>query len=590
LAAWRERTGYTLGELHNARTLSTRAGPNFVIEVDHLSVSYYLPYETANCALHDISFRISAGEGVGVLGESGAGKSTLALALMGLLPRNARVTGESILLGGRNILDLDEDELQNVRGAQMALISQEPAAALNPVMRVGDQISEVLRAHCRWDPKRRRQAVEEMLRKVQLPEARQVSSCYPHELSGGEQQRVAIGQALICQPALLVADEPGSALDTARRAEVFACLKEAKTRLNMAILMITHDPATLVGLAGRLLVLHKGELVDETTLVQVLQRPTYFSTAPVFPSVTTKPLSSAAASLDKFAIEPQESSGQSPEALATGHTRISGCDTGHHALLVAKQLHKRYEKRRWATGSLTHAVEALTGASLVLRAGRTTCLVGESGSGKSTLAKCLAVLESPDSGEVCFNGCDLLRLSSAELRRRRRTIQLVMQDAAAAFNPSLTIEETVAEPLRFIKLPRASRRDRTVALMEKVGLPEPWRRRKPQDLSGGQRQRLAMARALAADPTVLIFDEALNGLDLPVQAEMIELLRELREASSLAYLFITHNLDLTRHLADEIAVMHAGKIVQCSSPTDVLQCPRDTPAPPYSNFLTAGTP
>jgi ABC-type glutathione transport system ATPase component len=520
-----------------------------------------------------VTFQICAGEGVGVLGESGAGKSTLALALMRLLPSNARVTSGSIQLNGRDVLNMNEAELRKARAAEMAFIFQEPATALNPTMRVGDQISEVLRAHRNWDAKRRRSVVEEMLRQVRLPEVRQVYSCYQHELSGGEQQRVAIGQALVCQPALLIADEPASSLDITHRIDVLACLKDAKTRHKMAILMITHDPTTLIDLADRVFVLHEGELVEETTVESVLEQPIRPYTRRVLSALPAK-LGSQVGVPDKSALQPYGPPGRAPGALV--EARPSNlCDEGGRKLLVGSKLYKRYEKRHWITGAVTHAVEALSGASLSLRADRTTCLVGESGSGKSTLARCLSVLERPDAGEVYFGGCDLLRLSSSEARKTRRNIQLLMQNTAALFNPSLSVEETVTEPLKFMELPRARRRDRAVALMQKVDLPEQWRRRKPHELSGGQRQRLAIARALAANPTVLIFDEALNGLDLAAQSEMIELLLKLRESLSLAYLFITHNLDLARFIADDVAVMHAGRIVEYGSSTDMLHCTRD---------------
>jgi peptide/nickel transport system ATP-binding protein len=494
---------------------------------------------------------------------------------MGLLPPNASVTSGSIQLGGRAILNLNEAELRKVRGAEVAFIFQEPAAALNPTMRVGDQISEVLRAHRSWNAKRRREVVEEILRQVRLPEARQVYSCYPHELSGGEQQRVAIGQALVCQPALLIADEPASALDISRRADVLAGLKDAKTRHKMAILMITDDPTTLVDLADRVLVLHNGELVDETTVDSVLEQPIRVFTRRVSPALKAK-LGPQVSAPGKSALQSYGPPGRSSASLLEAQTLGNASGEGHRELLVGRQLYKRYEKRHWVTASVTHTVEALSCASLGLRADRTTFLVGESGSGKSTLARCLCALESPDAGKIYFEGSDLLRLPSSEVRKARRRIQLVMQNTAAAFNPSLTVEETVSEPLKPMELPRALRRDRAVALMQMVDLSEQWRRRKPQELSGGQRQRLAIARALAADPAVLILDEALNGLDPAAQAEMIELLLKLRESLSLTYLFITHNLDLARFIADDVAVMHSGRIVEYGSPAAILGCPSDS--------------
>lgn len=558
-----------------AGTRLTTAREDLLLVVDGLNVSYCLPHETVQCALHDLSFHISAGEGVGVLGESGAGKSTLALALMRLLPTNARVTNGSIRLSGRDILNLNEGELQKLRASQMAFIFQEPAAALNPTMRVGEQISEVLHAHQTWDRKRRRRVVEEILRQVHLPQTRKVYSCYPHELSGGEQQRVAIAQALVCRPALLIADEPASALDMTRRADVLACLKDAKTRLNMAILMITHDLTTLVDLADRVLVLHKGELLDETTVARVLDQPmrAYRRAVPSAFKVTPGSYSTA---FWKPALQSHAPPGALLRTPGEAQAASNPSDEGHGVLLVGSQLYKRYEKRHWVTGAVTQTVEALRNASLVLHTNRITCLVGESGSGKSTLGRCLSAMERPDAGELYYDGCDLLRLSSSEVRKTRRSIQLVLQNTAAAFSPSLTLEQTVTEPLKFLELAQAHRRDRAVALMEKVGLPERWRRRKPQELSGGQRQRLAIARALAAEPRVLIFDEALNGLDQVVQAEMLDLLLKLRESLSLAYLFITHNLDLVRFIGDDVAVMHSGRIVEYGSPAVILRRQSDS--------------
>jgi ABC-type glutathione transport system ATPase component len=342
----------------------------------------------------------------------------------------------------------------------------------------------------------------------------------------------------------------------------------------MALVMITHDPQTLVNLADRVFILREGQLVEETTVEHVLEQPIHAFTKALSSAATAKPGCKGTA-FGKSAVQPHAPFDRSPGQLLEPEPPTSPCDEGQRELLVGRQLHKRYEKRHWVTGAVTHAVIALSGVTLGLRARRTACLVGESGSGKSTLARCLSGLENPDAGEVCLDGRNLLRLPSSQFRHTRRRIQLLVQNTAASFNPSLTIEETITEPLKFLELPRARQRDRTLALMQKVHLPEQWRRRKPQELSGGQRQRLAIARALAADPAVLIFDEALNGLDLAGQAEIVELVLKLQESLSLAYLFITHNLGLARVIADDVAVMHAGRIVEYGSPTDILRCTRD---------------
>jgi peptide/nickel transport system ATP-binding protein len=523
---------------------STQYANEFLLEVRHLSVDYHIDSEAPRCAINRLSFGISPGEVVGVLGESGSGKSTLAHALLGLLPRNARISGGSVLFRGLDLLRLPQDERRHLRGAEMAFVFQEPGTALNPVMRAGDQISEVIRAHRNCGRRDRRAAVDELLREAQLAEVEQVYPAYPHELSGGQQQRVVIAQAVACKPALVIADEPTSALDVTTQAEVLAYLRKLKMRLDMAIMLITHDPTTLVGLADRVLVLHKGELVEENTFTKICERPGHAYTRSMFASIP-----SAAAKISGVGAEKQQE------------------------LLIARRVSKKYPNKRWFAAPENRTVQALSDVSLELRAGSTTGLVGESGSGKSTLARCLAAMEKPDSGEVWIEGRSLFALSSRELRERRRAVQLLFQNSAAALNPWLTLEQIVAEPFTIRGLPLRERREQAVALIQEVGLPVSHRQYRPTELSGGQRQRLAIARALAARPRVLILDEALSGLDLPVQSQMIELLRKLQASLALAYLFITHDLRMAAHISDEIAVMHAGSIVEFGPAFDLFSNP-----------------
>ncbi len=527
-----------------------------ILEVSHLSVYYRVAEEgPQHPALHDVGFRISPGEVVALVGESGSGKSTLALALMGLLPRDARVASGSILFRGKHILGLGEVELEKMRGNEIALISQEPATALNPVMRVGEQVSEVLRAHRDWDRQTRREAAEEIFGDLRLPKARRVYSAYPHELSGGEQQRVAIGQALACGPVLLIADEPASALDTSTQAEALAFLKRVRAPLNTAFLVITHNPAMLVGWAERALVLHQGELVEETTVDLLVDRTNQLFTRRVMAAVTSYAAVGALIS--------EEPSTASPAGIGQRRTP-----------LFAKSLFKCYSKRGLFMGPRVSPIEALRGVSLVLREGTTTALVGASGAGKSTFARCLAGLEQPDCGEIWLDGFELSRMSSTENLERRRKVQLLVQNTAAAFNPWFSLEEIVAEPLKLRALTPDRARNCVLALMGKVGLQVSWCRRRAEQLSGGQRQRLALARALAAEPRVLILDEALSGLDLPVQAQMIELLLKTQVSASLAYLFITHDLRMAGYIADKVAVMQAGRIVEYGTPLEIFSRPK----------------
>lgn len=514
----------------------THARDKFLLEVRNLSVDYYVDSEDLRPAIRNLSFRISPGEIVGVLGESGSGKSTLALALLGLLPGNARISAGSVLFRGQDLLRLSQDNLRQYRGAVISLIFQEPAIALNPVLRAGDQVSEMIQAHRRSNRRHRRELALEALRGARLSMASEIYSAYPHELSGGQQQRVMIAQALVCKPALLIADEPTSALDVTTQADVLAYLKESAIRLKAAILIITHDPTTLAGLADRVLVLHRGELVEDDIFDNVSNRPVHDYTRSVFSSIPKTPTAKLPA--------PEQSD-----------------------VLIARRISKKYAGKRWWGTRGGRDVQAVSDVSLTLRAGSTTGLVGESGCGKSTLARCLAAIEKPDAGEVWVEGCD-------ELRERRRAIQLIFQNTAAALNPWLTLEEIVAEPLAIRGLPLKQRRDQARALMEELGLPASRSTHRPTELSGGQRQRLALARALAAQPKILVLDEALSGLDLPVQAQIVELLKKLQESRALAYLFITHDLRMAGQISDKIAVMQAGRIVEYRPALELFSDPQ----------------
>jgi peptide/nickel transport system ATP-binding protein len=521
------------------------------VEVSHLSIDVHLSHNTTQRALHDITLQISPGEVVGLVGESGSGKSTLALAMAGLLPPNARVATGSILFRGDDLTQPGDDRIGVISGDQIALIPQESSAALNPGMRVADQLSEVLRLHCDWSRDERREAVDRILRAVGLPEIGRAMSKCTRELSRSQQQRVAIAQALVCRPALLIADEPISARAAATQTEVLACLRRTRALLGTAVLVITHNPAKLAGWVQRVLVLHEGEVVEETSVARFMERSERVFTRAVMASVSAIP------------------AGGRPAPADSGHRRSP---------LVAKGLYKKYSKRSVfeyiLRGRNVECVEALNGASLALREGSTIALVGGPDSGKSTLARCLAAEEQPDCGDIWLEGRELSSQPTGEVGRRLRKVQLLVEPTAAVFNPRFSLEETVAEPLKLRGLPTVVRRAQASALIDRVGLPVAWREYRAAELNAGQRQRLALARAIAADPKVLILDEALWGLDLPVQAQMVHLLLELQATLSLACLFITHDLRLAGYIADEIAVMEGGRIVDYGSPSEVFSYPR----------------
>lgn len=495
-----------------------------------------------------VSFSIGRGEAVGFLGESGSGKTSIALAILGLLPRHAAVSG-SVCFDDRELIGLSERQLETIRGARIGIIYQEPELALNPVLSVGAQISEVIRAHLPLKADARRARVFALLKETGFGEtAARIFASYPHQLSGGERQRILIAQALACDPDLIIADEPTASLDAAIQAEILGVLRELRRRRRLSCLFISHNPAVLSAVADRLLVLSAGRIVEEGALDRVLQRPTHAYTRTIVEAIPR-------------GLQARPADGDEPEE-ARG------------TLLEIQDLTKTYARRR-GLARVRETVTALAGASLAIAAESTMAIVGASGSGKSTLARCAARLEDPDSGEIRYRGADVTRLDGPGLRRFRRDVQLILQDPAGALNPRFSAEEIIAEPLvvHGIGTPR-DRRARVRELMAEVGLPTARAGDVPASFSGGQRQRLAIARALALGPTLLICDEAFSGLDLPVQRQILDLLARLRDARALTCLVISHDLALVSRIADRIAVMHEGRIVECAGAHELRRTPR----------------
>ncbi len=492
--------------------------------------------------LDSIGFDLAAGETIGILGESGAGKTTLAKALVRLLPPDRWTVTGSVWFREHDILRAGERALQKVRGAQISVISQEPELALNPVMPLHKQADEVLRAHSSLDRSRRREEVDSILAAVGLEPS--ILRAYPHELSGGQRQRAVIAFSLISKPSLLIADEPTSALDTVTQAAVLELLKTVRRRFRLSLLFITHNPALLSGLADRVLVMRAGRIVEAGSLSQTFQRPTHPYTQELLRS-----------------IPPMPGQGHQPSSSAQ-------CDTRSAPLLEVRNLTKHYRRGRWPSTGVR--LTALKDASFTLRPGSTLALVGKSGAGKSTLGRCIALLETADSGEIRFQGRDVGGVEKNELATIRRNIQFVFQQSATAINPGFQASEVVAEPLRIEgSTSKKESCDRALASLEQVGIPAQWARRTSLEFSGGQRQRIAIARALILKPKLLVLDEALSGLDVCTQMQIAKMLVELQASQALSYLFITHDLRMAAYMAETIAVMEHGKIVETGSAADL---------------------
>ncbi|HKV90961.1 MAG TPA: ABC transporter ATP-binding protein [Candidatus Angelobacter sp.] len=517
-----------------------------LFRVSGLSVEYDAAGGDLVRALRGVDLEIADGQTVGVLGESGSGKSSLALALMRLLPRNARITDGNIHHRGRNLAEFSAKQLREMRGAEVALISQEPALALNPVRPLGTQIIDVLKAHSALKRAQLAERTKEMLRDVGFDDPERIMRAYPHQLSGGQRQRVAIAQALICRPQLLIADEPLSALDVATQAEIVELLQRLKRELNLAILFVTHNVRVLSSLVDQAIVMREGEVLAQCRISKLQSSADPYIQSLLFPERNIR----AAA--------------RSPKP--SGATECP--------LLQVRDLGKKFIQRHFFSRS-KFTVQALEHIDLELQEGTTTAVLGRSGSGKSTLARCIAGFETVDSGEIMLQGRLLAPHSHngfAHKWAERRAVQMIFQDAATSLNPRFTARQIVAEPLEIAhwktELERAAR---ALELMAEVGLNADWSERLAGEFSGGQRQRLALARALAAEPKLLIMDEALSGLDMPLQAQMVRLLMDLQARYGLTYLYISHDLNFISLFAQEVVVMESGKIVERLAPSQLNQ-------------------
>jgi peptide/nickel transport system ATP-binding protein len=524
-----------------------------VLSVDRLSVE--LPAGAdRRYAVEDVSVDVGAREIVCVVGESGSGKSVTAYTCMGLLPKGqlTPVAG-SIRLEGEEILHASAKRLRQLRGDRMAMVFQEPMTALNPVLRCGDQIDEVLRIHTALDARAREARLLDILDQVHLPEPRRIARSFPHQLSGGQRQRIMIAMALVLEPALLIADEPTTALDVTTQAQILKLVRELQDLHGTGVLFITHDFGVVAEIADRVVVMRQGQVVESGSAQDILRRPEHPYTRMLIDAVPS---------------------------LIPHPTRTRG---GTPALATAG-LEKTY--RSGGFFGRAHAVHAVKGVDLRVDAGEIVGIVGESGSGKSTVARCIARLIEPSAGEILVKGHDVATLSTRALRPHRRRVQIVFQDPYRSLNPRRTIGASLTEgPVNYGETP-AQAMTRARELLGFVGVDAHAVDRYPHQFSGGQRQRICIARALLMEPEVLIADEAVSALDVSVQAQVLDLLERIRERLGLAVLFITHDLRVAAQIADRILVMKDGEVVETGPTFDVFQTPRHA----YTRTLITAAP
>jgi peptide/nickel transport system ATP-binding protein len=507
-------------------------------------------------AIENVSLEVRPREIVCVVGESGSGKSVTAFSVMGLLPPVLKPRGGSILLRGEELLGATRARLRELRGSRMAMVFQEPMTALNPVLPVGDQIAEALEWHAGGlSAAQKRDRVRELLADVRLPEPERLSRAYPHQLSGGQRQRVMIAMALANEPALIIADEPTTALDVTTQAQILKLMRELQARHQSGILFITHDFGVVAEIADRVVVMRHGRVVEQGTAEEVLSRPQDAYTRMLI------------ASVPKLAPRP-------PRALVA-EAKI---------VLATKDLVKVYGEGLLRQSD--RVVRAVDGVSIELKRGETLGVVGESGSGKSTLARCIARFIDPSAGEIRIGKDEIASLTHGQLTPFRRRVQVIFQDPYRSFNPRRRIGDSIVEgPLNY-GVPRAQAWERARSLLDLVGIDARSLDRYPHEFSGGQRQRIAIARALAMEPELLIADEAVSALDVSVQAQVLDLLESIRDRLDLAMLFITHDLRVAARLCDSVAVMLNGKVVEYGAAQSVFLDPQHA----YTKALFAAAP
>ncbi len=563
--------------MDNVRDMSGAAGDGKVLQVEHLRVEFVHDGEV-NVAVKDVSFEVCRGRTLGIVGESGSGKSVSSLAVMGLLPKPpaCRVTGSIRLFA-----DGQQEAVEHIElGRHVSMIFQEPMTSLNPVHKCGEQVMEMLLAHEKVDKAEARRRVIELFEEVMLPRPEKIFDSYPHEISGGQKQRVMIAMALVCHPDLLIADEPTTALDVTVQKTILELLRTLQNKYQIGIIFITHDLGVIAQIADDVAVMYKGEIVEQGTSEQVLYHPQHPYTRGLLacrPPLDSRP--------HRLPTVQDFLEGNVPQEVQTPAVKREISAT---PLLRVRDLEVTYALKKNLFGKVLQELKAVDGLSFDVFRGETVGLVGESGCGKSTLGRAILQLIERSAGTVEYDGVSLDKLSFSEQKALRRKMQIVFQDPYSSLNPRITVGEAILEPLRSHHLldNDSQRRERVRELMHQVGLSEEWINRYPHEFSGGQRQRVCIARALVLQPELVICDESVSALDVSVQAQVLNLLNDLKEHYGYTYIFITHDLSVVKFFSDRIMVMEKGRIVE-EGPSDQLFA---NPQHPYTQRLLAAIP
>ena len=530
-----------------------------ILEVRNLKVAF-----DGRTVVENVNFSLRRGTTLGIVGESGSGKSVSTLALMGLLPKNATVSGSAVLEGSE-LLTLDEEGFRGIRGKRISMIFQEPMTSLNPVQKCGAQVVEMLRQHEEVTAQDARERVIGLFREVLLPRPEKIFDSYPHEISGGQKQRVMIAMALVNKPDILIADEPTTALDVTVQKTILELLRDLQEKHGTSIIFITHDLGVIAQVADEIMVMYRGKVMEQGPAAEILHNPKEPYTKGLLacrPPLEDKPR--RLPTVEEY-LEGERYAG------ATTDSDASPLSPHPSPLLSVKDLSVTYTLKRNFFGKPVQTLKGVDGVTFDIMEGETLGLVGESGCGKSTLGRALLRLIEHSSGSVSYRSKPLDTLSSKEMRALRPKLQIIFQDPYSSLNPRITIGDAIREPLT---VHGGGDRSKVLELMEQVGLRAEWYSRYPHELSGGQRQRVCIARALILQPELVICDESVSALDVSVQAQVLNLLNDLKEKYHYTYLFITHDLSVVHYMADRIMVMQKGKIVESGTPDDLFHNPQ----------------
>lgn len=539
-----------------------------LLNIENLSISF-----GKKEVIHNISYQLNQNEILGIVGESGSGKSVSSLAILGLLPKRiSKVTSGRIIYDGIDLTQITAQEFQTIRGNKIAVIFQEPMSSLNPSMTCGKQVQEILLEHTNCSKKQAETETLLLFESVKLPDPKRVYKAYPHEISGGQKQRVMIAMAIACQPDILIADEPTTALDVTVQKDIIALLKELQLKTKMSIIFITHDLALISEIAHRVLVMYQGKIVEQGPVSDIFKSPQQPYTKALLhsrPSLDTR--------LKTLPTIKDYLNHTTKTEIITSEERKQ-----KHKILYSKEpllevinVEKEYiSKSGWFTKP--DSFKAVDGVSFKLYEGETLGLVGESGCGKSTLGNAILQLDKATAGSILYKNKDITKLSNSEVKKLRKDIQIIFQDPYSSLNPRIAVGKAIMEPMKVHNLYQSDseRKDKTIDILNKVGLSEEYFNRYPHEFSGGQRQRIGIARTIALQPKLIVCDESVSALDISVQAQVLNLLNELKETFGFTYIFISHDLAVVKYMSDQLLVMNKGHIEELDDADEIYNHPK----------------